>query len=134
MKTKEINKLYTNILKHLTGEWLLVGGALLNILGISNRETIDIDLVPLGEVTNQDQIRIMEIAEQTGFPPETVNFSAEYYVKKIEYWKDEIILMFENDVLKIYRPTRKLFTALKKQRGTEIDILDIKAFESKIER
>lgn len=116
----------------LTGEWIIVGGSLLHVLGISERETIDIDLVPAGEITNSNQLKIMEIAEENGFPPEVINFSAEFFFKKQDGWRDELVLLFENGNVKIYRPTVKLFRLLKEQRGTETDFADIEVFERNI--
>ncbi len=132
MQHKDIIILYNEITKNLHGDWLLVGGALLHVLGISERVTLDIDLVPLGEITNTDQLKIMKIAEKNNFPPETINFSAEYFVKKQKNWKKELVILFENKKVKIYRPSKKLFRLLKEQRGTETDLMDIEIFEKKI--
>ena len=132
MKHKDILKLYNDILKNLKGDWILVGGALLHVLGVSLNETLDIDLVPLGEVSNRDQMQIMEIAIKNGFPPETINFAAEYYVKKQRNWENELVLLAESGAGRIFRPTKKLFKALKQARGTETDLLDIKNFDNKI--
>lgn len=130
MKQNDILCLYNEIRKSLKGDWLLVGGALLHVLGISERETLDIDLVPIGKITNEIQIKIMDIAVKNGFPPETINFSAEYFVKKQKNWKKELVLVSENKNSRIFRPSKKLFRQLKEQRGTETDILDIKIFEA----
>lgn len=132
MQHINIITLYNELLKNLHGDWLLVGGALLHVLGISERVTIDIDLVPLDEITNKDQLEIMKIAEESCFPPETVNFAAEYFVKKQPNWKNELVILFENENLKIYRPSRKLFRLLKEQRGSETDLMDIEIFEKNI--
>lgn len=132
MQHKDILILYNEIIKNLRGDWLLVGGALLHILGISDRITLDIDLVSLGEITNKDQLKIMKIAEDNNFPPETINFSAEYFVKKQKNWRKELIILYENKNLRLYRPSRKLFRLLKEQRGTETDLLDIEMFEKNI--
>jgi hypothetical protein len=132
MQNKDILNLYNEIIKNLHGEWLLVGGALLHVLGISDRVTLDIDIVPLGEITNNDQLKIMAIAENNNFPPETINFAAEYFVKKQKNWRNELVILFENKDLKLYRPSRKLFRQLKEQRGTETDLTDIEMFEKKI--
>ncbi|MCP4129535.1 MAG: hypothetical protein GY754_00840 [bacterium] len=133
MKQKDIIKLYNDILENLQGDWLLVGGSLLHVLGIDNRETLDIDLVPINEVTNKDQIAIMDIAAKNGFPPETINFAAEYFVKKQENWEKELILLAENKNARMYRPSKKLFRSLKEQRGSETDLHDIQVFEENIE-
>lgn len=132
MQHKDIITLYNEIIKTLRGEWLLVGGALLHVLEINDRVTLDIDLVPLEEITNKDQLQIMKIAEKNNFPPETINFAAEYFVKKQKNWRKELVILFENKNLKLYRPSRKLFRLLKEQRGTETDLMDIEMFEKKI--
>lgn len=132
MQHHDIIKLYNEILKNLHGEWLLVGGALLHVLEISDRVTLDIDLVPLAEITNNDQLKIMKIAEKNNFPPETINFSAEFFVKKQKNWKKELVILFEDKNVKLYRPSKKLFRLLKEQRGTETDLMDIEMFEQKI--
>jgi len=132
MQNKDILILYNEIIKNLHGDWLLVGGALLHVLEISDRITLDIDLVPLGEITNKDQLKIMQIAEDNNFPPETINFAAEYFVKKQKNWRNELVILFENKNLKLYRPSKILFRLLKEQRGTETDLLDIEMFEKKI--
>jgi hypothetical protein len=129
MNSSEIIKLYKSIIKEITGSWLLTGGALLNVLGFSDRETLDIDMVPLDDIRNKDQLMIMDIAAGCGLPPETINFAAEYYVKKQNNWKNEIIVIFKNDKCCIYRPTKKLFRALKEARGTETDLADIEIYE-----
>ncbi len=102
------------------------------MLGISNRETLDIDLVPIGKISNEDQLAIMDIAMKNGFPPETINFAAEYFVKKQKNWRREIKLLSENKNSRMYRPSKKLFRLLKEQRGTETDLLDIQIFEERI--
>jgi len=132
MRHKDILILYNELLKNLRGDWLLVGGALLLVLGISDRITIDIDLVPLDEITNKDQLKIMKIAEDNNFPPETINFAAEFFVKKQKNWREELVILFESENTKLYRPSKKLFRLLKEQRGTETDLMDIEIFEKNV--
>lgn len=130
MNHRDIKLLYSEVLKHLEGDWLLVGGALLHVLGLTDRVTLDIDLVPLHEVTNADQLKIMDIAVSSGFPPETINFAAEYFVKKQPHWQNELILMDESEKGRIFRPTQRLFTLLKQSRGTETDLMDIELYKA----
>jgi len=83
------------MLKNLCGDWLMVWGALHHVLLVSDRVTLYIDLVPLSEITNKDQLKIMKIAGDNSFLPETINFSAEYSVKKQKNWR-ELMILFEN--------------------------------------
>lgn len=132
MQRKDIITLYNELLKNLQGDWILVGGGLLHVLGISERETIDIDLVPVNEITNRDQLNIMNVAVNNGYPPEVINFSAEFFVKRDSNWENEMVLLYENDNVRIFRPSKKFFRKMKEQRGTETDLLDIEIFEKNI--
>lgn len=132
MDRRDIIILYNDLLEHLKGDWILVGGGLLHVLGISERETIDLDIVPAGDITNSDQLKIMDVAVKNGFPPEVINFSAEFFVKRQKDWNSELVLLFENENVRIFRPNCKLFRRLKEQRGTETDMLDIEVFERNI--
>lgn len=132
MLRKDIISLYNELLKNLSGDWILVGGGLLHVLGISDRETIDIDIVPVNDITNRDQLKIMDVAVKNGFPPEVINFSAEFFVKRENNWKNELVLLYENDNVRIFRPSVKFFRQMKEQRGTETDLLDIEIFEKNI--
>lgn len=132
MKHKEILKLFNAVAKTLKGDWVLVGGVLLHVLGVSKRETLDIDLVPVGNISTDEQLRIMDIVVENGFPPETVNFAASYFLKKNENWKKELVLLKKSKNARIFRPTKKLFIIMKENRGSEIDLADIKIFEERI--
>lgn len=132
MDSTKINTLIDQLLEALDGDWLLVGGALLHVLGISDRYTLDVDLVPLQEVTNKDQLKAIDVAVKNNLPPESINFAAEYFVKKQKNWKREIILLKQTKSARLFRPSRKLFKKLKLARGSEADLLDIKIFESKM--
>ncbi len=133
MNKKDIILLYNSILQSIQGDWLLIGGALLHVMNIHDRETLDIDLVPLGEVTNKDQLALMDIAVKNNFAPETINFSAEYFVKRVPNWKKELVLLTESKHARLYRPTKKLFRQLKEQRGTETDLNDIALYDEHVE-
>ncbi|HPA73748.1 MAG TPA: hypothetical protein PKY31_15870 [Spirochaetota bacterium] len=130
MNRDSIPALFEAIARDISGDWVLVGGALLCVLGLTDRVTIDIDLVPLGKVTNRDQLAVMEIAEKNGFPPEAVNFGAEYFVKKQKGWEKELVLLRDTGKARIYRPTKRLFRRLKEGRATETDLADIALYES----
>jgi len=115
--------------QELEGEWILIGGSLLLALGISNRVTIDIDLIPINEATNKDSLKLMNISTSLNMPPETINLSSEYFLKKIDGWEKELILLQQTGKCTLYRPTKKLFRQLKEARGTSTDLLDIEAYE-----
>jgi hypothetical protein len=130
MEQRDILVLYESLVQHLHGEWILVGGALLHVLDPGNRETLAIDIVPVHDITNRDQLRIMELADNAGFAPEVINFGADYFVKKQPGWQDELIVLYQSDTLTLYRPTKKLFRSMKQQRGSETDLSDIALYET----
>jgi hypothetical protein len=99
-------------------------------LRASERQTIDIDLVPLKHVTYEDQLKAIAVAVKFNLPPETINFSAEYFVKKQPGWQKQLVLMKTTKTMRLFRPNKKLFRKLKMARGSESDLQDIKVFES----
>lgn len=56
ISTPLTQKLVRRAGQKLTGEWVLVGGALLIFLGASHRATQDIDLVPAAADGNPEQL------------------------------------------------------------------------------
>lgn len=132
MDRKSFIELFDALKRELEGDWIIVGGALLHILGISPRETLDFDIVPVGEITNRLQLLIMKIADDLGYPPETINFGAEYFVKKIDGWENELVLLEDTGTCRIYRPTKKFFRRLKEARGSETDLRDIQLYENNV--
>lgn len=129
MQATQIKDLIEELTKTLRGEWVLIGGALLHYLDLTDRQTLDIDLAPVGRVNNEITLKALAVAEKMGLPPETINFAAEYFLKKQKNWKSELILIKKAKTCSLYRPSKRLFRQLKEARGTETDLLDIKIFE-----
>jgi len=126
---KTIDKFIKRMLEDMEGEWILVGGSLMLALGLSDRITIDIDIVPIGESTNKETLELMEISQSLGMPPETVNLSAEFFLKKIRDWEKGLILFKKSDKCTIYRPGLELFETMKRGRGSEVDMQDIELYK-----
>lgn len=120
-----VNKFIKKALENLNGDWVIIGGTVLSLLGIEDRVTVDIDLISLrNNHSNAQTIKLMEIADSLGLPVETVNQSGEFYLKKIPNFMDHLELFAESRKCKIYRPNAYLFFELKLARMTETDILD----------
>lgn len=130
MDSKKMKLLLKDLFKTIEGDWLLIGGALLHTLNLTDRETLDIDIVSIKGSTEEDQLRCIDIALKHGLPPDAINFASTIFVKKQKNWKEEIILLYEGKRGRIYRPSKKLFRNLKKSRATDIDLLDIELYES----
>lgn len=123
LDTAAIRALLAQAERRLTGEWLLVGGALASIWFSPDRVTEDVDLIGLGG-TNQERLALMELASSVGLPVEAVNSAADYFVQKTHGWRDELEVLRENERMKILRPTPTFFVVLKMGRLTGQDLDD----------
>lgn len=108
----------------LKGEWLLVGGTLLPAVGLDVRATVDIDIIGLGPSESAQILELMEISEQLGLPVETINQAAAFFLNKISYSKDDLLVLHKGKSSTIYRPSLMLYWQLKIGRLSETDLLD----------
>jgi hypothetical protein len=130
MINSEIVKLFIEkALKDLDGDWVIIGGTVLSLLGIEERVTIDIDFISISRTnSNLQTIKLMELAETIGLPIETINQSGEFYLHKIPDFIENLVLLAESKRCKIYRPNAYLFFSLKLARMSETDINDCLLF------
>jgi hypothetical protein len=111
------------IAERLPGEWLLVGGALAALWLAPRRTTEDVDLVGLGGTTDE-RLALMQLAGELGLPVEALNSAADFFVRRIEGWRDELEPFRQGARGRIYRPTVTLFVLLKLRRLSEQDLAD----------
>jgi len=109
--------------RRLSGEWLLVGGAAAALWFSEERVTEDIDLVGLAG-TPEERLRLMEFAAAEGLPVEAVNSAADFFLRRIEGWRDHIEPLLRGPSATIHRPDATLFLLLKCSRLSEIDLGD----------
>lgn len=114
--------------ERLKGEWLLVGGTLLPAVGVDVRSTVDIDLIGLGKMENAQILELMELAEVLGLNPETINPAATIFLKKIDYKKEDLIILYKGSKATMYRPSLKLYWQLKMNRLSETDLQDCEQY------
>ncbi len=107
----------------LDGEWLLIGGAAAAAWFADARTTDDIDLIAL-DATRARRIAVMDLAVAHGLPVEAVNSSADYFVRRIDGWRDQLVPLVQGPRAVIYRPTPTLFLLLKLARLSAIDLDD----------
>lgn len=124
LDSKILKKFISAALERLDGDWVILGGTLLPALGIDCRQTVDIDFAPVHAGSNATSIKVMEIAEGLGLPVETINASAEFFLKKIKSFKTRLVPLFESKRCRIFRPTLDLYLELKLNRGSESDFSD----------
>lgn len=125
INSKLMKKFVAKVLTKLEGEWVIIGGTVLSLLGIDERVTMDIDMISINDkVSNSQSIKLMEIAESLGLPVESINQSGEYFLSKIEGYQKHLVLYAESKNCKIYRPDAYLFLKLKLARSSETDLSD----------
>jgi hypothetical protein len=74
----------------LDGDWLLIGGAAAAAWFAVGRTTEDVDLVGLAG-TSAERLALMNLASSAGLPIEAVNSAADFFVRKIDGWRDELV-------------------------------------------
>lgn len=107
----------------LTGDWLLIGGAAAAAWFSVERTTEDVDLIGLGG-TAAERLALMDLAVDAGIPIEAVNSAADFFVRRIDGWRDELVVLVRGERATIYRPSATLFLLLKLARLTAIDLDD----------
>jgi hypothetical protein len=111
------------IADRLTGDWLLVGGALAALWLEPRRTTEDVDLLGL-RGTAEERMALLGLATELGLPVEALNSAADFFVRRIDGWRDEIEPFLEGARGRIFRPTVTLFVLSKLGRLSEHDLAD----------
>ncbi len=107
----------------LEGDWLLLGGGYVALMLDERRTTEDIDLVALSG-SNEQRLSLMDLANAAGLPVEAVNTAADYFVRKIADWRDQVELLETGARCRIFAPKPTLFFLLKLGRLSQIDYED----------
>jgi hypothetical protein len=107
----------------LAGEWLIIGGAAAAAWFSPSRTTEDIDLISLAG-TQEARLALMELAAEAAVPIEAVNSAADFFLKRIAGWRDQLVELMRGASAVIYRPSATLFLLLKLERLSEADLDD----------
>jgi len=107
----------------LEGDWLLIGGAAAAVWFSDRRTTEDIDLIGLGG-TQAERFALMELAVEAAIPVEAVNSAADFFVRRIPGWREELAVLVRGTRATIHRPTATLFLLLKLSRLSARDLQD----------
>lgn len=105
-----------------------MGGTLLPAVGIDIRATIDIDFVGLGSKEKSQNLEIMNLAQDLGLSIESINQSAEFFLKQVGHTDRDLIPLLEGKQAgrrcTIFRPSALLYLKLKIARLSESDLQD----------
>lgn len=112
--------------ERLEGDWLVVGGCAAAVWFDADRTTEDVDLVPIVD-SNAARYQLLELAETLGLPVEALNSAADFFVRRIDGWQDDLVLFEQGRRARIFRPGPALFLQLKLRRLTDVDLGDCEA-------
>ncbi|MGE0549439.1 MAG: hypothetical protein AB7O24_13435 [Kofleriaceae bacterium] len=107
----------------LDGEWLLIGGGAAAAWFAPARTTEDLDLIGLGG-TQAERFALMDLAVEAAIPIEAVNSAADFFVRRIDDWRDQLVELMRGARATIYRPSATLFLLLKIGRLSAVDLDD----------
>lgn len=125
---EQYQKFLKAVVDDIEGDWVLVGGALIAILNPHSRATADIDLCPIGELSNERRIHMMKLAESADLSLESLNPSADFFLRQIPQWTSSIVVFIKGKKGTLYRPSLELYIKLKVSRLSESDVTDCLAF------
>lgn len=123
LRRDAIRGFLTSAAEDLQGDWVLLGGALVALLFDPERGTEDIDLVAL-HPDQESRVRLMDAAARAGLGVETVNSAADFFLRRIDGWENDLLPMVTLGGLTVWRPGPRLFVRLKAGRMTERDLAD----------
>ncbi len=112
----------------LSGDWVVMGGSVLCLVGAGSRVTLDIDVAGPPESRQEQALLLMEIAERLGLPVEAINQAGAFFLRRIEGWQDRVVVVKEGRGARILRPDATLFLQLKVSRMSESDLSDCTSF------
>lgn len=109
--------------RQLDGDWLLIGGAAAATWFAPTRTTEDLDIIGLGG-SQEERFALMTLAAAAAIPIEAVNSAADFFVRRIDGWRDELVVLHRGPRATIHRPSATLFLLLKINRLSETDLED----------
>jgi hypothetical protein len=112
----------------LEGEWVLMGGTVLPLLGVDYRTTTDIDLAAAGDAPQSQTLELMKLAESLDLPVESINQAGAYFLKKIPNFRKHLVVLHRGASATVFRPDVTLYLLLKIGRLTESDLNDCLAY------
>jgi len=110
--------------ERLTGDWVVLGGSVLPLLGLEGRVTVDIDVASTVD-TNQGQVvLLMEIAAELGLPVETINQAGAFFLRDVPGWREQLVAVHRGPRAVIHVPSATLYVLTKLQRLSASDLGD----------
>lgn len=90
------------------------------------RVTEDLDLVAVSE-RGDERLRLLDLAADLGLPVEALNSAADFFVYRIDGWRDDLEILHRGARGTVYRPSPTLFLLLKIRRLSFRDLDDCRS-------
>src|SRR6185437_3743829 len=130
MEISKIRKILEELCQNIGGDWLLVGGALVQIEFNAERATEDIDLARIASTAKSEAVLQTELfrfsMRELQVGPESLNLAVSPFLDDIKGWRDECKLLQTGSNGSVFRPSLSLFIALKMKRASSIDLSDVR--------
>ena len=130
MENLKVRRILDEICQKIGGDWLLVGGALVQLELQTDRSTEDVDLAFIRHehksVTAAQNELFQFSMKELQIGPESLNLSVTFFLDQIPNWKNECVLLQSGAIGNVFRPNLSLFIALKLNRASSIDLQDIR--------
>jgi hypothetical protein len=110
--------------ERLAGDWVVIGGTVLSLLGGGQRVTVDIDVAGPEDAGMAETLVLFGIAEELGLPPEAINQAAAFFLHRVPGWREHLVPVHTGPRARILVPDATLFVLLKLGRLTEADLAD----------
>ena len=110
--------------ERLEGDWVVIGGCVLPLLGVSHRVTVDIDVAGPDEADMTQMRVLMEIAEELGLSPTAINQAGSFFLRAVEGWQEHLVVLHRGAGATLHVPDATLFLLLKLRRLSETDLDD----------
>jgi hypothetical protein len=108
----------------LSGDWVVIGGCVLPLLGLAHRVTMDIDVAGPDEAGMRQVLILAEIAEELGLPVSSINQAGSHFLRRVPGWAEHLVPIHRGKGATIHVPDATLYLLLKARRLTETDLLD----------
>ncbi len=110
--------------ERLTGDWVVLGGSALTLIGIGDRVTLDIDVASARASGQDDTIVLLEIALALGLPVEAVNQAAAFFLRDIPDWRADLTAIHKGPSATVHVPGPTLYVLTKIGRLSSSDLAD----------
>ncbi|MEQ8765586.1 MAG: DUF6036 family nucleotidyltransferase [Planctomycetota bacterium] len=129
---QQIERVIRAVTDEIEADWLLVGGAAVALWYQESRSTEGVDLVEPSEAPSH-RLELLKTAAALDLPIEALNSAADFFVRIVQRWDEDIVLLRSGARGRLFRPSPTNFLIMKLARLSEQDLEDCRALLSSTE-